>query len=270
MNHCIGLGINKKKDRLTAILPHDTEEVINAAGLCAACQAVQNAARQKSADGVFQFNADNKVLKEAAIELYGANRIKKSAHSRYVAKDFTKEEQAAIRAWVQSGAAPAPTQSPIGIDFPLRKQRGRSFVGDNEENAPPAPPTQRTITIGTQTVDHKHFDAQKLIEERTGVILEEDTVDCLYNLMGGEIKVDPTSNDFDAAIGKLARVRAANKAKELTFITNFPPKKDALALLTLSLINAVWIFQTEERMEMFNESFAGPDTKEFVAKYNGD
>ena len=49
---CMGLGMNIKKGRLTAILPHFTTELINAAGLCTSCQAVQNAARLTDANGV--------------------------------------------------------------------------------------------------------------------------------------------------------------------------------------------------------------------------
>jgi len=57
---------------------------------------VKNAARPKNEDGTYVFNNTNKALKKAATDLYGNHRIKESAHSRYVAKDFTSEEQVEI------------------------------------------------------------------------------------------------------------------------------------------------------------------------------
>ncbi len=150
------------------------------------------------------------------------------------------------------------------IDFPLRKQSARTF-GDAD-----APSTERIVVPGPVAVKHEHFDMQKAIEERvTGSLAEKNTIDSLFEQMSGEIKPYPTSGAFDQAIGKLIRERASEAAKELAFITDMKPKTNGLALKALGLIGATWIYQTPERMTIYNDQFAGPSTRKFVDRYNG-
>lgn len=151
-----------------------------------------------------------------------------------------------------------------GVDIDFRESTARIF-GDKK------PKTTRMIVGGEIEASTEHFDIQAAIEKRVPQApLEQKLIDVRFKSLGIEIKPHVVVAPFREATGKLMHLLLADEVKEAAFLTQDKPKADGMVLKMLGRVQAsyLWLNRKADRLEIFNEQFAGPDTREFVALYN--
>lgn len=148
-------------------------------------------------------NPDNWKLATAAKNLYGASRIRKTAHGRYVLSDFTTEEQLTIAAEAQRIKTVAivdvlPKVFRLGTGRGIREQDPNLWKGTGSYT-----PSGNLITPKSV-----HRDIQKFLKGQfPDIKIEKALIDMLLGRTAWELKPEWTTPAFYAAIGKAICIR---------------------------------------------------------------